>query len=105
VVLHEPYAIIITVYEVRDWSQGKDFFRFALDKDQNEKRHYSGMVAKISGREACYARRKFRGKSNDETTSKDDGKKRQLPKVIDKEQTPPHIGLHKEKGAQKIINP
>jgi hypothetical protein len=53
VVLHEPYAIIITVYEIRDWSQGEDFFRFALDKDQNEKRHYSGMVAKISGRKAC----------------------------------------------------
>jgi hypothetical protein len=62
VVLHEPYALIITVYEVRDWSQGEDFFHFALDKDQNKKRHYSEMVAKISGRQAYYARRKFREK-------------------------------------------
>jgi hypothetical protein len=30
---------IITAYEVRNWSQGEDFFRFALDKDQNEKLH------------------------------------------------------------------
>ena len=62
VVSQEPYALIITVYEVRDWSRGEDFFRFALYKNQNEKRHYSGMVTKISGREAYYARRKFREK-------------------------------------------
>jgi hypothetical protein len=79
--LHEPYALIITVYDVRDWSQGEDFFRFALDKDKNEKCHYSGMVAKISGRQVYYAGRKFREKNNNEITSKEDGKKHQLPKV------------------------
>lgn len=52
------------------------------------------------------------GKNNNDITSKEDGKKNISFQRLEvtglkryKEQTFPHTGLHKEKGAQKIFNP